>query len=103
MLGLPLGASALVSSLAVWPIVLAAGLPPLGVLAGGLFWLAAIWLVLAWTYRRPALFSAHQAVLALAVLAAVAAWLRPYAGTPALPIELVWLQGLGLALLTSPG
>jgi hypothetical protein len=43
--------------------------------AGYGLWLAAIWLTLAWTLRSPAIFSACQALLYLAVIFAATAWL----------------------------
>lgn len=39
-------------------------------------WLAALWLVVAWRWRRPELFAAFQAALTLALLLATTAWLQ---------------------------
>jgi hypothetical protein len=74
----PLGGSALFSSALVLPSLPFAWDPSAGTLALALclLWLAGIWLALAWTNRWPAMLSAHQGVLAAAVVAATTAWLE---------------------------
>ncbi len=68
--------------------------PPSGPmpLAARLFWLAAIFLLLAWRNRDAWLVAAHQATLTAATLAAVAAWLE----------RMGWIESLRAADLCEP-
>ncbi len=70
----PLADSALLASILLLPI-----LPFVWqtdwTFAGGLFWLAAIWLVFAVRSGNAAVFSAHQAVLGAATMVATTVWL----------------------------
>ena len=71
-----------------------------------MFWLAAIWLVLAWRSRDAGLFAAHQAALAAATLVATTAWLQQQGWIdrfqPDILVEPRNLQayGVGLAMLS---
>ena len=101
----PLAQSALISSTAALVLLMnVAGRDPLW-LAGCLFWLAAIWLAIAWSERAAILWSAAQAVLTGAAIAATVAWLQrhPWEGTA--PVDLaeprsLQAYGIGLGLLT---
>ncbi|MHC4398682.1 MAG: hypothetical protein ACYTG0_03285, partial [Planctomycetota bacterium] len=101
----PLGQSALVSScLAVAALALVSWDHTLS-LAGCLFWLAAVWLVTAWTQRWPAMVTAAQAVLTAAVLFATTAWLEhhPWSGSRAVELldpRSLQVYGIGLGILT---
>jgi len=99
----PLGQTALLSSAFVLPVLAVWG--DAFSLSWCLFWLAAIWLVLAWINRSAELMTACQAVLTLAVLAATTAWLERRPEGFLFPNDLVDPQvlqayGIGLALLT---
>lgn len=72
----PLSETALLSSVLVLPVLPFAKLQSTWSLALCLFWLAAIWLVIAWRHRHLLLFSAHQAMLAMAAVTATTAWLK---------------------------
>jgi hypothetical protein len=75
LFGVPLCASAFVSSVLVPPALL--GLwGEMTPLAGYTTWLAAVWLVVAWCERWPVQFAAFQAALSAGVLFAVSAWLQ---------------------------
>jgi hypothetical protein len=97
----PLGHSALVSSLVAVPLLaLRAGVVPAETTALAVYavWLAALWLVLAWTRRWPLLYAGVQVALTVAVLLAVTSWLngRPWAtGGP----RGLHAYGLGVAAL----
>lgn len=72
----PLWSTSLISSTAVLPLVFAVpGIDAL-LLAEYLFWLAALWLAVAWNEGRPGLFAAAQVVLTMATTAATTAWLQ---------------------------
>jgi len=106
----PLGESALLSSALGVPVLaseFASGTMSTWSLALCLFWLAAVWLVISWRNRHTGLFAAHQAVLALAVLVATAAWLEhPQSWVEDLPHDLylhpqsLQSYGIGLGLLS---
>jgi hypothetical protein len=76
VIGQPLTDSALVSSLLVVPAAMFGPWTGAVSLACCLFWLAAIWLVLAWRRREAVLFAAHQTALTAAVFAGTTAWLQ---------------------------
>jgi hypothetical protein len=70
-------------------------------LAGCLFWLAAIWLLLAWLHRNRDLFSAGQCVLTVASGVAITAWLQTQSWVARFPEDLLdprSLQTYGIAL-----
>ena len=79
----PLGATALVTSALVLPVLLAFPGGKAIDLAGDLSWLAMIWLVVACTRGWPVLLSAAQVVLASATVAATTAWLGEHPWNPA--------------------
>ena len=72
----PLGHSAVLSSTIVLPIMMFDSWSHTPTLAACLFWLAAIWAVVAWTSRSAGLFAACQAVVTLGTIVAVTAWLE---------------------------
>ena len=72
----PLGRSAVLSSIIVLPIMTFNSWSHTPTLAACLFWLAAIWAVVAWTSRSAGLFAACQAVVTLGTIVAVTAWLE---------------------------
>jgi hypothetical protein len=72
----PLRQSALLSSSFALPLLLFPNWNALSVPTLGLFWLAAVWLTIAWLHRRPGLFVAAQVVLCAAVLFATTIWLQ---------------------------
>ncbi|MCI0461466.1 MAG: hypothetical protein L0Z62_31330 [Gemmataceae bacterium] len=94
----PLDRSALVSSLLAVPLVM--GLMPgsLGASAGHALWLAALWLVIAWRERWPALFAAFQVALGAAVVLALAAW-RGLPESIGATLEELQVYGIGVAVL----
>jgi hypothetical protein len=70
-------------------------------LAGCLFWLAAIWLLLAWLHRNGDLFTAGQWVLTAAAAVAATAWLQTQSWVVRFPEDLRdprSLQTYGIAL-----
>ncbi|MFZ5831834.1 MAG: hypothetical protein ACOY3P_17235 [Planctomycetota bacterium] len=70
-------------------------------LAGCLYWLAAIWLILAWRRESVLLFAGHQLALALATGVATAAWLKQQSWVRQLPGDYLHpysLQAFGIAL-----
>ena len=74
-------------------------------MAGCLFWLAAVWLLLAWIHRKAALFNAAQIVLIAATLLGTLSWLLWQQWITSMPGDLygiVNLQafGIGLGLLS---
>ena len=72
----PLGRSAVLSSTIVLPIMMFNSWSHTPTLAVCLFWLAAIWAVVAWTSRSAGLFAASQAVVTAGTIVAVTAWLE---------------------------
>jgi hypothetical protein len=77
LFAIPFRWAALASSfLAAVLIPFAAGWDWLTPAAAATAWLAALWLIMAWSERRPGLFAAFQAALTLALLFATTAWLR---------------------------
>ena len=70
-------------------------------LAGCLFWLAAIWLLLAWLHHNGDLFTAGQCVLTAASAMAATAWLQAQPWVARFPDDLLdprSLQTYGIAL-----
>jgi len=70
-------------------------------IGGCLFWLAAIWILLAWVHRKEALFTAGQIVLIAATLLSTLSWLQWQQWIAALPGDLsspMNLQVFGTAL-----
>jgi hypothetical protein len=105
LLAEPFEQAALVSSVLALPLLVGMSQRPLLVPALGLFWLSAAWLVISVVRRWPALFSAFQAVLSLAVLFATTAWLDGqvwFVGHPEGPLVRWWdprtLQAYGIGL-----
>lgn len=103
--GRPLSETALLSSaltLVALPVELLGGQASTVWVSCCLFWLAAIWLVIAWRKRDALLLSAHQVMLTMAALTAVTAWLKhPQAWVESLPGDLFHphsLQAYGLVL-----
>jgi hypothetical protein len=98
----PLGLSALCSSLASVPLL--CWIVPGEMTALTLYaaWLAAVWLVLAWTRRWPLLYWGFQAVLTAAVVYAVTAWLQHQPWAPGDPrgLQAYGLGIVGLGLLS---
>ncbi len=102
LLAEPLGHSGLLAT--AW----AAGLLPFALELGEMRaaalyagWLAALWLVVSWTQRRPLLFSLGQVAFAVAVLLGVTWWLEGrtwVAGNPAGLGDPRSLQAYGIAL-----
>jgi hypothetical protein len=72
----PLRQSGLLASLAALPLLVMARWGHLQIPALGLAWLAVLWVLAAWVYRWPLLFTTAQAVLALGVLFGVSVWLE---------------------------
>jgi hypothetical protein len=73
---LPLRETALVVSfLALVPLAATVGWDTLPICALASFWLAAIWIVFAWSMGSASLFACCQAALTLGVIFAVSAWL----------------------------
>jgi hypothetical protein len=104
----PFRHAALAASLLAAPaLFLAAGWGWLTPAALAAFWLAAVWLVLAWWEGRPDLFAAFQAALSVAVGLGVTSWLEgqewvgarldPLLDPRSLHAYGVGLAGLGLA------
>ena len=88
----PLADSALFSSLLVLPALVFTTSGALLPLAICLFWLAALWLVLAWRNDNVWIFAAHQAALTAATLVGATAWLNIKVGSrsfapPSCPIR----------------
>jgi hypothetical protein len=71
--GEPFIVAALISSVVAAPFALFGGGMTNGQISARMLWLAAIWLVIAWLKRWPALFAAFQIALALFVMFGVAA------------------------------
>ena len=92
VLGRPLAHSVLLSSALVVPALWLAAPGGLVALATCLFWLAAIWLVLAWRAGDARLLAAHQAALTAATLVTATAWMQ-HEG---------WIAGFRLAILADP-
>ena len=105
-IGRPLADSALCSSLLVLPALVFNTLGGPLSLALCLFWLAAIWLALAWRSRDALLFGAHQAALTAATLAATTAWLEHQGWIPGFRFQILaeprtlQVYGIGLAALS---
>ena len=76
VLSQPLCYSALLSSILSIPALMLQPWPSATATAVCLFWLSAVWGVLAWRQCSRGLFAAHQAVLTAAVVATVTAWLE---------------------------
>jgi hypothetical protein len=72
----PLGQSALVSTVLALPLILLLDSGPLDIRARCLAWLSAVWLVIAWADVSRWLFAAFQAALCVTVGFAVTAWLE---------------------------
>ncbi|NQU24237.1 MAG: hypothetical protein HQ567_23390 [Candidatus Nealsonbacteria bacterium] len=73
----PLADSALLSSVLALPALPFIDWSSTASVALCLFWLAAIWLAIAWRGRDPVLFAAHQVMIAAAAVVATCAWLEP--------------------------
>ena len=74
-------------------------------LAGCLFWLAVVWLLLAWQHRNAWLLAAQQCVLTAATVVAVTAWLQTTAWVASFPRDLLdprslQAYGIGLGVLS---
>jgi hypothetical protein len=70
-------------------------------LAGCLFWLAAVWMLLVWMHRNHELFHAQQCALTAATAVAATAWLQAQPWVASFPRDLVdprSLQSYGVAL-----
>ncbi len=101
----PLGETALLSSTLALVALPLTPWQETSTLAACLAWLAALWLVIAWSNRWPALLSGGQAVLAAAVAMATTAWLQRHPWTPGAKVDLLdprslHVYGIGLGLLT---
>ncbi|MEE8450865.1 MAG: hypothetical protein V3R99_03090 [Thermoguttaceae bacterium] len=101
----PLGDTALLSSVLVLPVLPLISWASTLSLAGCLFWLAALWLIVSWQHRDARLFAAHQAMLALAALVATTAWLESRTVGFLFPNDLLdagnlQVYGISLALLS---
>ncbi|MFH1924336.1 MAG: hypothetical protein ABIP48_31175, partial [Planctomycetota bacterium] len=101
----PLGETALLSSALAVPMLALVSWQETLSLSACLFWLAGVWLVIAWTHRWPAMLAAAQAVLALAVGVATTAWLQRHPWDISARVDLVdprslQVYGIGLGLLT---
>ena len=101
----PLGATALLSSGLALAVVAFISWEETATLAACLFWLAAIWLSIAWTRRWPLMFAAGEAVLTLAVAVATTAWLQQHPWVAGREVNLLdprslQAYGIGLGLLT---
>jgi len=101
----PLGQTALLSSSLAIPVLATVSWHETLSLAACLFWLAGVWLVIAWTNRWPAMLAAAQAVLTLAVAVATTAWLQRHPWDFAAKVDLLdprslQAYGIGLGLLT---
>ncbi len=97
----PLGQTALLSSALAVPVLAIISWQQTLALAACLFWLAGIWLVIAWTNRWPAMLAASQAVLSVASVVATTAWLEGRAWVANVPQDLFdprSLQAYGVAL-----
>src|SRR5262249_25772742 len=68
----PCSSSALIASVAVAPFLIFQGWMTTGEISARMLWLAAIWLVIAWLKRSPALFAAFQLALASSVVFGIA-------------------------------
>jgi hypothetical protein len=96
----PLLDSGLATAVSALPLLLVvpAGQPLY--FAGYTGWLATVWLVIAWVRRWPALFTAYQAALTLALLYAVTAWIqRPRQGWDLWDPRSLQAYGIGLTAL----
>ncbi len=91
----------LASVAAIFPLLAAMERSWMGPLAGLTAWLALLWLILAWFERWQGLFTAFQAMLGVAVLFGVTAWLDDQAWVSTFPEDLAdprSLQAYGVAL-----
>ena len=101
ILGHSLLDSAVVSSLLALPLLPFVPWEHTASLAACLYWLAAVWLVMAWRRGDPILFAAHQAMLTVATIVATTAWLKEQAWVERLPNDLLHphsLQAYGITL-----
>lgn len=99
----PFRLAGLIASFAALPLLLWPNQEPPGLPTLGLFWLSAVWLAVAWLRRWPALFTAFQAVLTLAVVFASLTWLARQDWFVAFGFwdpRSLYAFGLGLALLS---
>ncbi|NUQ64794.1 MAG: hypothetical protein HUU20_20215 [Pirellulales bacterium] len=101
----PLGEIALASSTLAIPAIFLGSWRETLWMAGCLAWLAAIWLVIAWMNRWPAMLAAAQVALTAAVLTGTTAWLEGHPWNAARPVDLsdprvLQTYGIGLAMLT---
>ncbi len=102
----PLLQSATITSTAALVLLLhLPGRDALG-LAACLGWVAALWLVMGWKQRLPAIWQAAQAVLSGAAVAGAVAWIERHPWEGATSIDLfdprsLQTMGMGLGLLTS--
>ena len=97
----PLSETALVSSGLAVPVLAWSDWSQTLWMAGCLWWLAAIWLVIAWMNRWPALVAGCQAAMAVATVTTTTAWLEHHPFNPATPVDLTdprcWqVYGIGL-------
>jgi hypothetical protein len=101
----PLCHSAFVSTLFVLPVLCIETWDQTVASAVYTGWLSTVWLVIAWTSRRPLMFSAFQAALTLSVLLATTAWLerQPWISlvgfSPLVHLRSLHIYGIGLGLL----
>ncbi|NQT38680.1 MAG: hypothetical protein HQ581_14380, partial [Planctomycetes bacterium] len=100
----PLSQGALITSAAALPVLLVSQWNETLAMAGCLFWLAAIWLVVAVMNRSAALFALHQGILCVATVVGMVAWLQRIDVVATLPNHLFVLRclqacGIGLGLL----
>ena len=101
ILGRNLLDSAVVSSLLALPLLPFVPWEHTASLAACLYWLAAVWLVMAWRRSDAILFAAHQVMLTLATIVATTAWLKNQDWVARLPNDLLHAQSLqayGIAL-----
>jgi len=101
----PLGEIALATSTMAIPAIFLSSWDETVWMAGCLGWLAAIWLVIAWTNRWPAMFAAAQAALTVTTLTAATAWIQQHPWNVGKPVDLadprvLQIYGIGLAALT---
>jgi hypothetical protein len=96
----PLARTAIVSSSLALPLFFLLPWNSTPVIAACLFWLAAVWLIIAWSSRWPWLLEAHRVVLTLAVVVAIRAWMEHHVAIAGFPLTAPWAYGIGLALLS---
>jgi hypothetical protein len=72
----PLIQSGMLSTALSLPLLLGVRIQPMVLLAGCAGWLATLWLLVAWSGRLPALFTAYQVAMTLAFGYAITAWLQ---------------------------